>query len=998
MMEALLLDMDGVLAEVSQSYRQAIIDTAQHFGVQVTHETIDQLKLAGNANNDWQLTHRLILDGLSSTNASPTLEAVTAQFESLYQGTDSTKGLCKLETLLIPKGLLYELQRRLPKGMAVVTGRPRKDCVKFLSTHGIENLFPVRICMEDCPPKPSPEPVLLALKALNVDARRAVMIGDTVDDIIAGYKAGTEVYGVLTPQTYARSILEQKPSSMITALKTVGASVVLTPGLGELLDLIPPTQDNVEATSIAAVNGSNREASVSRNTKETSISIKLALDGTGKSKISSGIGFLDHMLTALAKHSRFDLQLDCKGDIWIDDHHTTEDCALLLGEAFDVALGGRAQIARFGSACVPLDEALARAIVDISSRAHSEINLHLVRPKIGKLSCEMITHFFESFASAARITLHIDVLRGQNDHHRAEASFKALAVALRNAVKYDNTAGIPNMADLVVEAGADGSFDLNAVDQAKTLREEGNEAFQRNEFQKAKDLYTRAIQLHDVDHLLYGNRSAACHQLKEFQEALDDAKKAIELSSDWIKGYLRKAKACEALHDYPNAIAAYEHVEKNASSSEAKKARDRLMILRRFLDGKNVLKKGFLADKGISSIYSEKEGLDQEMTRRSWKLMLKKLLDGCNKCGINSRGERVVLDDGVFAKLLQEDEFQRLIYPGIPKEQLVHAPKNLQQLLEDSWYEEELLALMPKVEAKAASVLTNVKKKGADQGDVMDLTTERLLMPQVLQEAFGREVLAMVHRVNYQKHVTFANDARLLADPTSDFATWDQLDEVFLKELFEAQSNVQGVAVMNDFMGMEWTTLLLNDVKRMAKSGLLLSTAPNIDAMHILSRQQTNIDGPIGAKLRFVEHQDCTKEYPALTELIEKLHALPYEINFKRAERAKLCAQFTHCTAIHQLPSGHRQPLRLDCGTGDKDNGYKLTCIYFFNQAGAKQKQTTLKLQTSLEENAPVRQIDALPDRLVMFWSQVVFNEISKVPEGEDLFYLTFWIHGQSLA
>ncbi|POM80192.1 Imidazoleglycerol-phosphate dehydratase [Phytophthora palmivora] len=438
--QALLLDMDGVLAEVSQSYRQAIIDTARHFGVAVTHEDIDQHKLAGNANNDWQLTHRLIVDGLRDSSV-PTLEAVTAQFEALYQGAGTTPGLCELETLLTPNGLLRELHRRLPKGMAVVTGRPRKDCAKFLRTHGIDDLFPVQICMEDCPPKPSPEPIVLALKALNVEAQHAAMVGDTVDDIIAGRKAGTIAYGVLTPQVFAKSVLEQTPPAIGKVLEQVGASVVLNPGLAELLDLIPPT-----TSKAPTVNGKSgvREAAISRVTKETSINVKLSLDGTGKSKVSSGIGFLDHMLTALAKHSRFDLELDCKGDTWIDDHHTTEDCALTLGEAFDVALGDRAGIARFGSACVPLDEALSRAIVDISSRAHSEINLQLVRPSVGELSCEMITHFFESFASAARLTLHVDVLRGRNDHHRAEASFKALAVALRTAVKHDATAGVPS--------------------------------------------------------------------------------------------------------------------------------------------------------------------------------------------------------------------------------------------------------------------------------------------------------------------------------------------------------------------------------------------------------------------------------------------------------------------------------------------------------------------------------------------------------------------------
>ncbi|CAI5739091.1 unnamed protein product [Peronospora destructor] len=445
-LQALLLDMDGVLAEVSQSYRQAIITTARYFNVSVTHEDIDKLKLAGNANNDWQVTHRLILNGSSDATLSPepSLDAVIAQFEALYQGMDSTVGLCELETLLIPVGLLRELHSRLPKGMAIVTGRPRKDCARFLSIHGIEDLFPVQICMEDSPPKPSPEPILLALKALGVRAEDAAIIGDTVDDIIAARKAGTIAYGVLTPQVHAKSVLEQTPAAIAKVLEQVGASVVLNPGLAELLDLIPSTTSKAPTAAEKKKSVATREANISRVTKETSISVKLSLDGTGKSEVSSGIGFLDHMLTALAKHSRFDLELECKGDIWIDDHHTTEDCALTLGEAFDAALGDRAGIARFGSACVPLDEALSRAIVDISSRAHSEINLQLVRPSVGKLSCEMITHFFESFASAARLTLHVDVLRGRNDHHRAEASFKALAVALRTAVKYDATAGVPS--------------------------------------------------------------------------------------------------------------------------------------------------------------------------------------------------------------------------------------------------------------------------------------------------------------------------------------------------------------------------------------------------------------------------------------------------------------------------------------------------------------------------------------------------------------------------
>ena len=152
------------------------------------------------------------------------------------------------------------------------------------------------------------------------------------------------------------------------------------------------------------------------------------------------------MLSAFARHGHLDVVLACKGDTWIDDHHSSEDCALALGEAIDRALGPRKGIRRWGSALCPLDEALARAVIDISSRPHAEIELGLTREKIGDLSCEMIPHVFASLASTARITLHVDVLKGKNDHHKAEAAFKALGVALREAVALDagNAGAVPS--------------------------------------------------------------------------------------------------------------------------------------------------------------------------------------------------------------------------------------------------------------------------------------------------------------------------------------------------------------------------------------------------------------------------------------------------------------------------------------------------------------------------------------------------------------------------
>ncbi|KAI8906403.1 Imidazoleglycerol-phosphate dehydratase-domain-containing protein [Gorgonomyces haynaldii] len=194
-------------------------------------------------------------------------------------------------------------------------------------------------------------------------------------------------------------------------------------------------------------------ASVQRKTNETDISIQLQLlqphqFHEQKIEISTGIGFLDHMIHALAKHSKWSLNLVCKGDLHIDDHHTTEDTALALGTCFKEALFQLAPqlkgIQRFGYSYAPLDEALARAVVDISGRPSCHTTLGLKREMIGALSTEMIPHFFESFATNSGLTLHVDVLKGDNDHHRSEAAFKATALALRQAIQMTGGSDVPS--------------------------------------------------------------------------------------------------------------------------------------------------------------------------------------------------------------------------------------------------------------------------------------------------------------------------------------------------------------------------------------------------------------------------------------------------------------------------------------------------------------------------------------------------------------------------
>lgn len=183
-----------------------------------------------------------------------------------------------------------------------------------------------------------------------------------------------------------------------------------------------------------------RESEIKRKTAETDISLSLCVDGTGKAEISTGIGFLDHMLTLFARHGRFDLCITCKGDICVDDHHSTEDIGIALGQALRQALGDKKGICRYGDIILPMDEALILASVDISGRGMLCLSAEFRTEKIGTFDTELVEEFFQAFASNAGITLHIRQLDGRNSHHIAEGMFKAVARAMRKAVSIDEAA------------------------------------------------------------------------------------------------------------------------------------------------------------------------------------------------------------------------------------------------------------------------------------------------------------------------------------------------------------------------------------------------------------------------------------------------------------------------------------------------------------------------------------------------------------------------------
>jgi imidazoleglycerol-phosphate dehydratase len=186
-----------------------------------------------------------------------------------------------------------------------------------------------------------------------------------------------------------------------------------------------------------------RQAEVTRNTLETQITVRIDLDGSGRSKLATGVGFFDHMLDQIARHGMFDLDVTAKGDLHIDAHHTVEDVGITLGQAFAKALGDKRGVRRYGHAYVPLDEALSRVVVDLSGRPGLAFDIGFVRGTIGEFDVDLVHEFFQGFVNHALVTLHVDNLKGENAHHQAETAFKAFGRALRMAVEPDpRAAGI----------------------------------------------------------------------------------------------------------------------------------------------------------------------------------------------------------------------------------------------------------------------------------------------------------------------------------------------------------------------------------------------------------------------------------------------------------------------------------------------------------------------------------------------------------------------------
>lgn len=245
--KTLLMDMDGVLAEVSKSYRAAIVETCHIYGASsVTQDTVTEWKMRGNANDDWKLTYDLINNDPNGRK-DVSLAEVTSTFESLYQGDEKSPGLYKLETLIPSRETLLELRKRSKPGIGIVTGRPRSDCMKFLKDFNLDDLVDATYCMEDGPSKPSPYPVLGVCEQLGIQpSPSVVLVGDTPDDISAAVAAGCSGVGVITPEALDAQLSANQPfddAPLCIAMKKVGADCILEPGFAALVGRFAPTSE-----------------------------------------------------------------------------------------------------------------------------------------------------------------------------------------------------------------------------------------------------------------------------------------------------------------------------------------------------------------------------------------------------------------------------------------------------------------------------------------------------------------------------------------------------------------------------------------------------------------------------------------------------------------------------------------------------------------------------------------------------------------------------------
>ena len=402
----LVFDMDGVLVDVTESYRETICRTVEHFtGRPITRELIQDYKNQGGWNDDWLLSHELV----TRAGIEVPFEEVKTFFQGIFHG-NGEDGLILRERWLACPGLLERLSEEFR--LAVFTGRERWEAELTLRRCAPQLVFSSIIGLTDVPrPKPHPDGLLEILKL--AAGGKVWYVGDTVDDARCARAAGVLFVGIAAPsnprQAELAAVLQNRKRPRRTRRHQ-------RPG-GRALRM--------------------RSATIERNTRETRIRGGLKIEGRGRYEIATGIRFLDHMLELFAKHGGFDLKLQAAGDLDVDQHHTVEDVGIVLGDLFAKALGDRRGINRAGYFVLPMDETLAVVALDLGGRPALVYKDLVKARKVGDLDVELMEDFFGGFANHAGANLHAKVMYGRSSHHKLEAIFKCFARAMKYACSRD---------------------------------------------------------------------------------------------------------------------------------------------------------------------------------------------------------------------------------------------------------------------------------------------------------------------------------------------------------------------------------------------------------------------------------------------------------------------------------------------------------------------------------------------------------------------------------
>jgi len=441
--DSLIFDMDGVLVDVSRSYDAAIMESANEILAKtgkkgafdpVSMDEVKKIKALPQFNNDWDAAYAIVVSRINWKKAAGITVSDEERKGALYAGIKSSfqKKYAKLSRLERPLASKEDFEKLAESGirLGICTGRPKKEAMEAVSRFGWERYFNKGnvLALEDCSEqKPSPKPVLEAVK--RTGGKKPLYVGDCESDRAACIAAGFDyaILGAKGENAGKFNVSSVKEAAGIVAGSNAATSGDINP-MGPIFYM------------------GKRIAEIERKTSETYVRASVAIDGTGKAEIDTGIGFLDHMLEAVAKHGNFDIALKAKGDLEVDQHHTVEDAGIALGMAFSKALGGKRGIARAGSFAFPMDEAMALVSVDFGGRAYLNFDAQFQREFIGTLQSDLVKEFFAGFVQAAKCNLHVRMLYKGNDHHKCESIFKGFARALSQAceIKRQRLGQIPS--------------------------------------------------------------------------------------------------------------------------------------------------------------------------------------------------------------------------------------------------------------------------------------------------------------------------------------------------------------------------------------------------------------------------------------------------------------------------------------------------------------------------------------------------------------------------